>query len=160
MKISTINVRQKDFPSFNHKPIKGFEFIIDNIPLAEWINNSFTDLITKNEFTSVLVPSNFNLYIKKMYLGQSFLLPKEAEKTYFVEFYQHAIKNEIILYTCPCGDIVCGGLITKMEKISINNTNVIKWDCWEPLSPFYFNEIEYEKVIEKVFSEILLIDKE
>jgi hypothetical protein len=149
MKISTLSFQWKvaDSPYCAGY----FEYIIDGIPLTIWIDKALNNFLTNNRYIGIIWGGNevYNQFLKKVFLGQT----PEPPELYAWQIYEYALNSRVVLYTCICGDFDCAGFWAKLEKTIVEDMAVVKWDFADVMPPFYFNQQQYEEIIEWVFTE-------
>lgn len=161
MKISNFSLKWFKQPvaaSPNHdSPGAYFEYYIDGRPLPELLDTAygFDGFVHGNNFLGLIPPpsgpkeAQFLIALfsgeivdsgdwERIYQGQ---IPEHLDASY-------SVSSQVPIYTCPCGDIQCGGVVISIEK----DGNLIIWDFGEgeAIGPFYFEKDQYWDVLKAI----------
>lgn len=135
------------FPNGSH-----FEYIIDGVNLKDIIDvkYGYNSFIEENEFVGWI---NDKMDLKNLELSAQILKGEKINNLLLTDDSQllnYDFGTKIPIYTCPCGDIYCKGLMVDF----IISDNKITWDFGDKLMPIIIFDLEqYRKEIDSKIKE-------
>lgn len=132
--------------------IKGYyEYLINGVPLSVLIDDSlgYTNFVANNFIGSIWKTGKpFDDINRNIFLGQCFL---KFPLTDYADYESYFLNSEIPIYTCPCGEINCKGIIVK--KKTLHDYNIIEWSFEEnkSITSVYFDAKQYTEAINRIF---------
>ncbi|GAB5528087.1 MAG: hypothetical protein Roseis2KO_59590 [Roseivirga sp.] len=153
----------ESYQTHNQNWPKGyFEYYVDDVALPDIIDQAYqyNYFIRQNHFTGTIYKSadpEFDTLNKALFLGKIKSVEdindnfKNTAPPYLINDY--LTKGQVPIYTCPCGDIICGGLVISIEVSSQS----VQWNFGEreKLGPIYFEKNQYLTEIERAFTALV-----